>query len=70
LPDSSIAQIAAGQGYSQNYFTMLLRLATLAPDIVTAILDRRQPPSLLRQRLARATSLLIDWASQRTALGF
>ena len=69
-PDRSIAQIAADHGYSQNYFTMLLRLVTLAPDIVTAILDGRQPSSLPRQRLARATSLPIEWAAQRTALGF
>jgi hypothetical protein len=48
----------------------LLRLATLDPSIVQAILDGRQPPSLTRMRLAKITNLPIDWASKRLVLGF
>jgi site-specific DNA recombinase len=42
----------------------------LAPDIVTAIHDGRQPATLNRQRLARTTNLPIEWSAQRMALGF
>ena len=49
---------------------MLLRIAYLAPDIVAAILDGRQPVQLNRQRLARATNLPLDWHGQRQMLGF
>ena len=68
--DSPLATVAAAQGYSVNHFTLLLRLATLAPCIVQAITEGRQPITLNRQRLATVSSLPIDWAGQRVALGF
>lgn len=68
--DTSVANLAAMQGYSRDYFGVLLRIAYLAPDIVKAILDGRQPVQLNRQRLARATSLPIDWQAQREMFGF
>lgn len=68
--DSPLATVAAAQGYSVNHFTLLLRLATLAPCIVQAITEGRQPIRLNRQRLATISSLPIDWAGQRAALGF
>lgn len=42
----------------------------LAPDIVAAIHDGRQPATLNRQRLARTTNLPIEWSAQKAALGF
>lgn len=68
--DRSVADIAAEQGYTRDYFGVLLRISYLAPDIVAAILDGRQPVQLNRQRLARTTNLPIDWQSQREMLGF
>ena len=65
-----VADVAKAQGFSNNYFTLLLRLATLAPSIVQAILEGRQPASLTRLRLANITNLPIDWPGQRAALGF
>ena len=56
-------------GYLPEQFTMLLRLATLSPRIVTAIVEGRQSASLNRQRLATITNLPRDWAGQRIALG-
>jgi hypothetical protein len=44
------------------------RLAWLAPDIVEAILDGRQPKALTVKRLL--AKLPMDWADQRRALGF
>ncbi|MGI4876239.1 MAG: recombinase family protein [Janthinobacterium lividum] len=68
--DVPLADVASAQGYLPEQFTMLLRLATLAPCIVTAIVEGRQPPSLNRQRLATITNLPRDWAGQRSALRF
>ena len=68
--DAPLATVAAAQGYSVNHFTLLLRLATLSPCIAQAITEGRQPVTLNRQRLATVSHLPIDWAGQRTALGF
>ena len=68
--DHKLDFMAKAQGYSLEYFSLLLRLSMLAPDIVAAIYAGRQPPSLNRQRLARTTKLPIDWSEQRRVLGF
>ncbi len=67
---TTLADVARTSGYSLEYFTLLLRLSMLAPDIVAAIHEGRQPPSLNRQRLARTTNLPIEWSAQRVMLGF
>src|SRR6185437_15920334 len=38
------AALARREGVSPSYFTRLVRLSYLAPDILQAILDGRQPP--------------------------
>jgi hypothetical protein len=41
---ASVATALAGrEGVSRSYFTRLIRLSYLAPDITQAILDGRQP---------------------------
>ena len=66
----TLGDVAKANGYSLEYFSLLLRLSMLAPDIVAAIHEGRQPASLNRQRLARTTNLPVEWSAQRTALGF
>ena len=66
----TLGEVAKENGYSAEYFSLLLRLSMLAPDIVTAIHEGRQPPALNRQRLARTTNLPVEWSAQRAALGF
>jgi hypothetical protein len=66
----SLDAAALSMGVSTPYFCSLLRLAHLAPDITTAILDGRQPAHLNRQFLARINNLPIDWQGQREMLGF
>lgn len=46
------------------------RLAFLAPDIVAAILQGRQPAHLNSKTLLRVPSLPLEWGEQRRALGF
>ena len=43
-PDLTLKRIAEAEGVSPSYATRALRLAYLAPDIVTAIVGGRQPP--------------------------
>jgi len=45
-------------------------ISTLAPCIVAAIVEGRQPATLTRKRLAKLTNLPVEWADQRQALGF
>ena len=56
--------------YSKRHLWQLLRISFLAPDIVSAIVEGRQPPSLTGRRLLRVTDLPLDWPGQRRALGF
>ena len=50
--------------------TRLARLAYLAPDIIAAVLDGSQPPSLSSRKLLRVPDLPLDWTAQRRLLGF
>ena len=52
-----------------SYFTRVLRLAYLAPDIVEAIVAGRQPPNLSANRLVRMLDLPMGWSGQREYLG-
>ncbi len=45
----------------------IIRFAFLAPDLVEAILQGRQPSELTLDRLL--DNLPLDWAKQREALG-
>jgi DNA invertase Pin-like site-specific DNA recombinase len=65
----SIEKLARAQGHARDYFSVLLRLSYLAPDITNAILDGRQPVTLTRQKLARSP-IPSEWDGQRKALGF
>ena len=63
-------QLAAAIGYGREHAADLLRVSWLAPDIIAAILEGRQPERLTRRALTKAPSLPLDWAGQRRALGF
>jgi hypothetical protein len=66
----SIAAIAARDGVTPAYVSRLIDTAFLAPDIVQAILDGRQPVDLTTQRLMQHRGLALDWTQQRRELGF
>jgi hypothetical protein len=70
-PTLTVHDIAREECVGAPYIYVLLRLAWLAPDIVTAIINGRQPLGLNAMRLMRLTARLPgNWASQRTLLGF
>ena len=68
-PDKPIASIAASVGKCRTRLGKLALLACLAPDIVTAIVQGRQP-ALLTSRLMLEAELPLAWAEQRRVLGF
>ena len=68
-PGKPIAAIAKAEGRCRSRLTQLLGLSCLAPDIVTAIVEGRQPTSLTARALAGA-ELPLAWPEQRAALGF
>jgi site-specific DNA recombinase len=70
-PKLSVHDIAHEEGVSAAYLYTVLRVASLAPDITTAILNGRKPPQLTAQTLMRLTPRLpAGWAEQRKLLGF
>jgi len=64
------AALAKRQGVSASYFTRLVRLSYLAPDITQAILDGCQPPGLTADKLLAHSRLPLAWDQQRNVLGF
>jgi hypothetical protein len=64
------AALAKREGVSPSYFTRLVRLSYLAPDIIQAILDGHQPRDLTPEKLLEHSRLPLAWHDQRTVLGF
>ncbi len=65
----SITELAGDAGVSPSYFTRVLRLRFLAPDIVKAILHGRHPRQLTAKHLMSQTGIAKAWPSQTTQLG-
>ena len=63
---AGVSELAEAENINKSYLCRVLRLTLLAPDIVEAILDGRNLPSLQMKQILRPFP--IDWASQRQAL--
>jgi DNA invertase Pin-like site-specific DNA recombinase len=69
--DLTVHVVAGQERVSANYVYRLLRLPTLAPDIITAIVNGKNPPQLTAKKLMRLTPQIpVDWTEQRKLLGF
>jgi len=64
------AALAKREGVSPSYFTRLVRLSFLAPDITQSILDGCQPRDLTADKLLAHSRLPLGWHEQRAVLGF
>jgi len=64
-----IAELAKEAGVTKSYYTRLLRLSFLAPDITRAVLRGRQPADLTAARLMADTRFPLGWPDQNKALG-
>ena len=68
-PDKSIAAIAANTNRCRTRLGKLAAIACLAPDIVGAIVEGRQPATLTARTL-QDLDLPLGWVDQRALLGF
>lgn len=59
----TISELAGAEKLNTSYVSHQLRLTLLAPDLVEAILDRRQPPTSQLQPLMR--NMPVEWVEQR-----
>jgi hypothetical protein len=62
----TIEDLAKAKGIGKAYISQILRLTLLAPDIVEAILDGRQPAALQLEHLLGGGPL--GWEGQRRGL--
>ena len=70
-PDNSVEAMIARLRISRGRLSALIRLSYLAPDIVRALLEGRQPIELTPTRLLHLSKdLPHDWNAQRLFLGF
>jgi site-specific DNA recombinase len=65
---SGRSSLARQTGMDDRYISRILKCAFLAPDIVEAILDGRQPADFSLEWLRKG--LPLDWAEQRKQFGF
>jgi hypothetical protein len=63
---SSITELAEAEKINQSYACRLMRLTLLAPAIVEAVLDGRQPKGLQLDHILRP--LPVDWQKQVSML--
>ncbi|HUS54075.1 MAG TPA: recombinase family protein, partial [Thermohalobaculum sp.] len=66
---ASIRALARDLDLDHRHVTRALPLAFLAPDIIRAILDGRQPVDLTARKLERMDILPIRWSDQHAVLG-
>ena len=61
---ATVTEIAARERINPSYVSRVLRLTLLAPDLVEAILDGRQPAEVTLPRLMKPNS--VAWEAQPT----
>jgi len=67
--DLTLHAIASQEHVTPGYISRLLRLPSLAPDII--VVNGKNPPQLTAKKLMRlALELPVDWIEQRKLLGF
>jgi hypothetical protein len=73
----SAAGIADAEGVTRSFVNRLLRLTLLAPEIVEAILDGRQPKAMQLEEVTRAMPSgweeqreVINWTQPQTSVEF
>jgi site-specific DNA recombinase len=64
-----IWQKARRRNGTDSYYSQILRLAYLAPDVTNAILEGRQPSGLTATMIEHS-GLPLSWQRERSALGF
>ena len=65
---SSVSDLAKDLDMDNSYMVRILKLTTLSPDIIEAILNGEEPSGLSLARLIR--TFPTDWERQRVLFGF
>ena len=65
----SAGELAEAEGVTRSFVNRLLRLTLLAPDIVEAILDGRQPKAMQLEDLTRMMPTTWDEQRESVAIG-
>ena len=63
---ATIAEIAAAEKINETYVGRVLRMTLLAPDVIEAIVNGRQPAELQLDELMKR--LPVGWQEQRAGL--
>jgi hypothetical protein len=66
---ASMNDLATEAGVVGSYFTRILRLSFLGPDVVKAILHDQHPVELTANRLSNDIRIPLAWDAQRIVLG-
>lgn len=66
----SMRDLAQRENVTGPYICRVIWLAFLAPEIVSAILQGRQPHDLTAEKLVRDSRTPLSWAEQRRQPGF
>ena len=66
----SFLEVAARLGCGREYLADLLRTSYLAPSIIKAILEGRQPSDLSRKQVMQTNRIPLDWRGQESMFGF
>ncbi len=64
-PELTIEQLSSSEGVTGSYFTRVLRLAFLDPQIVRSAMMGTLPTDVSAQALTRTDAVPIDWIQQR-----
>jgi YD repeat-containing protein len=63
-----MSDLAAEVGVGSSYFTRILRLSFLSPDIVATFLNDGHPLEMTAKQLADGTQIPVNWDEQRKLL--
>jgi len=66
----SVNELSAQEGLSRSYFTRVLKLSFLAPDVTKSILQDRHSLQLNARRLVHNVDVVHRWKVQWSAWGF
>ena len=64
----SLTAIATREGLNYRFVGKIIRLPFLAPEIVEAVAQGRQPPELSTELLTKRLRLPLDWSDQKSLL--
>ncbi len=67
--ERKLSRSSADIGVTSSYFTRILRLSFLSPEIIKAILSGQQPADLSAKRLSLCHTLPSAWPEQIKVLG-